>query len=1049
MKHSLPRSALSGCGVIAAAFFLVGSALEIHPRPTASTPCLIIIEPEQNTTFAPRTHALQAADASQGGFVSIQGWNVDDPLYGRSVAGETPYPIQISESGTYYIWLRTRWNGTCANSVTFYAKRADAVTTPDESLAGHRSLVGNDMIHNVWHWIRGPVLGFNAGDYELLIGTRETGAEIDCVLLTTDPEHVPLGVPSAEETATLVPGQKKVASAFEFTENFTSGRDQTSFVSLDWLVDDSEWQQRRRPGRSAVGPCLSQISLAQARTPLFAHGHIQCALDPFVRAGVGLFFGRQSSEDYFIARIARNTSSKLYAGKVQVCHQREESLVVLAEADIDIRQSGWELFEARMSGDFCQVHVGGRRALEMKLPRSCEGHVGLYVDGRDQMLHPDESIPSLLRVQGELIKVERFPPRFQGKDCWPGVVAGYTSEAFHLARWSNLSSDGSYAKRLELIRVNRPGDIEPLAASWGVFKREDCPRLMVRRYDGVLSALLGEKTLCSARAALKSDLAGCLVKHQPRAIFGDFVIRSFRIQSGAGMALETNARAEEPRDFDVAGAGGFAKEDWTSSILGAWDRPFAVVTVMVPRTELPCGVPLSLRRDGNDILWLVEDPLKAPRGIFQTDETEFREFRPKAVSEDAGGELALQLVFDSGEFGAFLDGQLVLLAKRTSEEVGGIAFVSHHRDGPSARVTVAPRPRESLWFALGYGWPAEQVAGRVLHGDAAITVEGKLGSICRYGLLQLHASRPNGRSGYEVEFKETPSPRWRFLRNGTMVASGALRGTPDDYSHVRLAQRGHIVLLQQDNTIIGMTWDSTPIREGFIRATRDYSSTKISGLGADLRQCWDILSVFHQDSGAALAVASWKTLAGQWVLTESASGLSGFLMGLVDHSEQAVIEYRGDLSEQDVLAELRLGVRSITPGTSLAFVFEVDNAEGSVEVAGFSCTSLGNLKCRLRRNNRIAEGEVSIDPSHPAPVMTVLRTESRLAIEWDHVPVAELREPTAHRVCRVRIRLVGQPGQSIAIRSIALQKGGLSPEHTPQHLRRYLQFLRGATAADE
>ncbi|MCS7253219.1 MAG: hypothetical protein RMK18_07695 [Armatimonadota bacterium] len=100
----------------------------------------------------------------------------DEPI------GRATYKINISQSGVYYVWVRTYWIHGCGNSV--------AVAVDDG-----RPMVITDNTYNKWHWPRSTVqVKLTPGEHTFhLIGT-EMGIKVDQIYLTTDRGYVPTGV---------------------------------------------------------------------------------------------------------------------------------------------------------------------------------------------------------------------------------------------------------------------------------------------------------------------------------------------------------------------------------------------------------------------------------------------------------------------------------------------------------------------------------------------------------------------------------------------------------------------------------------------------------------------------------------------------------------------------------------------------------------------------------------------------------------------------------------------------------------------------------------
>ena len=120
-----------------------------------------------------------AADASGGEYIYA------------TTSGYAEYSLDIVESKTYYIWGRAI--GTSGRSNSFY------VTTDN----------GDDMtwhlpIAPAWNWSQAVSVYLEAGRHILTIKRRETGAQLDKMLITNDPNYIPQGLGEKSEPMTQI-----------------------------------------------------------------------------------------------------------------------------------------------------------------------------------------------------------------------------------------------------------------------------------------------------------------------------------------------------------------------------------------------------------------------------------------------------------------------------------------------------------------------------------------------------------------------------------------------------------------------------------------------------------------------------------------------------------------------------------------------------------------------------------------------------------------------------------------------------------------------------
>ena len=1055
MKDSLSHRIALVLVLMAAALLCLADAVQIRTRPDEGQSVVLLIEPEQNNVFHPRTQPHQSRRTSGGGFVSIEGWNIKDPEYGQKIAGETAYPVRVPAPGVYQVWVRTRWAGPCANSVTLLARRKRAGAEKGFSAQRHadtnRHLVGNDMTQQVWHWVRGPQFTLDAEEYELLLGTREANAAVDCILLTSDLDSLPAD--TAKEVLRFVkmedlPG---LPEDFSFTENFTTVTDQSEFTSTRWLPDNSDWRTRREPGIGAVGPCAPGVALAQAITPPLTDVHIQCAVSVSPRFGAGIFFGKRSDDDYFVARFAGRHASKPYAGKIQAGRQEGATFNILGEADCVVSQDMWERIDVWTCGRFCSIHLGGKPVLNVRLPRSALGYAGLYVDGEDRMLRLNETLPEIDPTPAQMIRARKDDTR--GRDLihgWGGLALGCTPDQCYVARWTNIASNGSYAKRFELVRARASGKSDLLARRWNLFNPSQRSQLALRWHDGTLTASLGDDVLCEADVTLASNLAGIIHTDRPRALFGDFTLRSLEIQSSPKQVehMVTKAQALGRSGPDIRTDD--AERESLTPISAGSERSSAVVTTRLHRGDLPCAVSFQLHPDGSEHkLRVKEEP---PEGIRLSLEHHGRNIADKIVktASDAESDFVLQLVFDQCLFQAFLDGGHVFDALRDTTSMVSLSYLSRGQGGavPVFQVTNLPDVRD--WYSLGYGWPAEDITGRVLHGDASIQLIGSYRPGGGNRTVQLHADREQQGSGYEMEIASGVPPSWRLLRNGVQIASGTLpMKLGGGRSVFSLCQYGPVLCLHdgRDRPFYAYL-DPDPLREGYACGGQRFARHSRSRLQVDLRQFWDSMCLFHPEMLAASSSAMWQVSCGRWELYDSPDGLDGALCGYCAPNWGAAIRYRGAINDVGLLVEVRMNTGALPPRARLKCSFELDGATDKSEDIELYRSAQNELMCVLRRNHATAQGSILLDLSRPSPVLTLLRTETKLTAELDHCPMAELLDSSTHLVRGVTLAVDGRAGREVLIRSISLQRDPLSPDRVPQQLRTYLAFLRDALASD-
>lgn len=107
----------------------------------------------------------------------------------RGDGGTSTYRIPLTEDGTYSVWLRTWWNGTCSDSIFL-------------SVGGSKSRRASSGKHRRWHWVWGGSWKLVRGPMEIQLKDREDGIWVDQIFITTEKAQSPAGPLEAN----IIPG---------------------------------------------------------------------------------------------------------------------------------------------------------------------------------------------------------------------------------------------------------------------------------------------------------------------------------------------------------------------------------------------------------------------------------------------------------------------------------------------------------------------------------------------------------------------------------------------------------------------------------------------------------------------------------------------------------------------------------------------------------------------------------------------------------------------------------------------------------------------------
>ena len=94
------------------------------------------------------------------------------PQFSKS-KGSAQVSVYVPNSGRYSLWARCLWEDTGSNS--FFAGFDDL----------EWSILGNDDLFGEWHWVEGPTAELEEGWHDVVIATREAGAALGGMVLTS------------------------------------------------------------------------------------------------------------------------------------------------------------------------------------------------------------------------------------------------------------------------------------------------------------------------------------------------------------------------------------------------------------------------------------------------------------------------------------------------------------------------------------------------------------------------------------------------------------------------------------------------------------------------------------------------------------------------------------------------------------------------------------------------------------------------------------------------------------------------------------------------
>lgn len=272
--------------------------------------------------------------------------------------GRVVHSAEVPGKGTYYAWVRARWNDSCGNSVSL--KVGDSAP----------SLVGEDHLYGTWHWVPGGRFELDEGHLEVTIIEREDGVAVDQVLFTPRERYRPVGpVGNASDPAAV----RRFAD--DFSRSPGHGMAGWELASGEWDIAFSfdpnriphQYSLRGRPGESHQTEARAFIDGPPWRGSRLAFSVLP---DPDSRFGV-LLDGRGDGRELKLTmEVSQDTSSLNATGTG-----------VKAKTDLDrnLRPNQWHRISIERWAWVLRVSIDGKEMLFSTDVEPSAGAVGLFV----------------------------------------------------------------------------------------------------------------------------------------------------------------------------------------------------------------------------------------------------------------------------------------------------------------------------------------------------------------------------------------------------------------------------------------------------------------------------------------------------------------------------------------------------------------------------------------------------------------------------------------------------------------------------------------------
>jgi len=185
----MTRSTLCACSLMTA--WAVAGGLLSAALPAFAGSGKIVLEAESATSVKPHflIKSTRSTKVSGGKYLDIPDKSCGE--HKEDVRGTASYTIHVKETGAYKLWLRVWWLDGCGNSVWVQIDGRPQASGKEKGL-----VIGEDGTYKRWGWRTAKKFKFRlkAGDHKLVLYVREDGPRIDQILLTKDPEYIPVRI---------------------------------------------------------------------------------------------------------------------------------------------------------------------------------------------------------------------------------------------------------------------------------------------------------------------------------------------------------------------------------------------------------------------------------------------------------------------------------------------------------------------------------------------------------------------------------------------------------------------------------------------------------------------------------------------------------------------------------------------------------------------------------------------------------------------------------------------------------------------------------------
>ena len=286
------------------------------------------------------------------------------PKIGRGwrdeAGGEASYRFYVPKDGGYHIWAYCLWFDECTNAIFAQVDDLD------------KAIIGNDPVHNQWHWVRGFDVHLEKGTHTLVLSNHSDHISLQKVLFTN--------------SVSATPEDCRLVFSDIFYDGF-DGCDHGNFAT--WEVVGGEWiiQNPTQP------MCLTEnVLIGKSKDSSFIiyknddwSGYslniaIKFVVSESTGGSVAICFGVKDTNQYHQLKWQHIEGRDMV--KMEISKKTAEEMGALADFEVPWEAGNWHHVEIALNADHIVVRVDDAEPVETPVNYRITGGIGLRLEGK-------------------------------------------------------------------------------------------------------------------------------------------------------------------------------------------------------------------------------------------------------------------------------------------------------------------------------------------------------------------------------------------------------------------------------------------------------------------------------------------------------------------------------------------------------------------------------------------------------------------------------------------------------------------------------------------